>query len=98
LPLSFDCPLAFSFRLISSTRQYENRSEDRKGDDTPMATILREYTLVLTIKVSAEEDEGEIDHSRLREELQALYPTKQEKTNGRKLEVEITKRVLTRNY
>ena len=63
-----------------------------------MAKVLREYTLVLTRKVRAEEDEDEFDHDWLREELQKLFPAKQETKNGGKIEAEVTKRDLTRNY
>ncbi len=59
---------------------------------------MRDYTLVLTIQVRAEEDKNEIDHDWLREELQAMFPTNQEKTIGRIIKAEVIDRNLTRNY
>ena len=63
-----------------------------------MSNVIRDYTLVLTITVKAEEDENDIDHDWLWEKLQTLFPTIQKETDGRKIEAEVTHRALNRNY
>lgn len=63
-----------------------------------MAKVKRDYTLVLTIQVSTEEEENEIDHDWLHQALLELFPESQKKTTGRKVQARVSKRQLNRNY
>ena len=67
-----------------------------KEEKKVMAEVVQTYTLVLTIKVQVQEDENEIDHDRLRGELQAMFPTS-EKVNDGKIMCQVTHRQLTRD-
>jgi len=63
-----------------------------------MAGVTRDYTLVLTVQVRVQEEENETNHDWLHEEIEAMFPSHQEKTIGRKIEANVSKRQLNRNY
>jgi len=64
-----------------------------------MAKVQRKFTLELTIEVSIKEDEHEINHDKLQDGLQGMFPVQQVCViGGEKITAKVTLRRLNRNY